>query len=257
MVRLFEAEARRQARLIQAYAVEEIGQFLLFTVGFLVLSGLFEIIARGELASTVVLASAVGFLAWRTADGYMLRTVSTLADDAAWGTLEQLILSPISILGSMVIRGAIVLVFYTLEACLIGLVVFPLLGAWPTLSWAALIVFLIMQTGIWGVALVLAGLHMVYKQIASVTVAVSTALLFLTGALAPLDNVPLLASVARVLPLTVGIEMLRDLMVYRTTVPVNDVFWLVGTTAFYVAVGWSVLTWALRAAQRAGSLAHY
>ena len=257
MLRLVEAEARRQAGLMRVYAVEEIGQFVLFTVGFLVLTGLFQVIARGELAGSVVLASAIGFLAWRTADGFMLRTVSTMADDAAWGTLEQLILSPISILEAMAVRGGVVLLLYTVEACLIGLVVFPLLGVWPTLSWSALIVFLVMQIGIWGVALTLAGLHIVFKQIASVTVAVSTALLFLSGALAPLDSVPWLASLTRILPLTVGIEMLRDLMVYHTAIPVSDVFWLIGTSALYVLLGWLVLNWALRTAQRAGSLAHY
>jgi hypothetical protein len=107
----------------------------------------------------------------------------------------------------------------------------------------------------------IAGLHLAYKNVAALTLAVSTALLFLTGALAPLEGAPVLTAVSRALPLTLGIELSRQMAAGEATWTQlwrqPDFYWLLVNTAIYGLLGWLVMGWGQRQARRDGSLAHY
>ncbi|MBK8935309.1 MAG: ABC transporter permease [Chloroflexi bacterium] len=104
-----------------------------------------------------------------------------------------------------------------------------------------LLVFGITQIGALGVAYIISGLHLVYKKTASITLALSTALLFLTGAITPLNNAPVLYVLTRFLPLTVGIELLRKIvftdMSVVTLFAQTEFYWLILNSVTYGAVG--------------------
>jgi ABC-2 type transport system permease protein len=269
MLRIVVAEMRRELLRARAYWLEVLADQVLFTLGFLLLSGLFYLVAEGEYGDPARLASLVGFVIWRVADGCILRTADSLSDDAQAGTLEQIWLSGVSPQLVLLARSVAILLYHGARGLLLAAVIMLLLQITPAFPSGAaagtiaagFLVFLLTQAGAFGAAFMIAGLHLAYKNVAALTLAVSTALLFLTGALAPLEGAPVLTAVSRALPLTLGIELSRQLAAGEATWTQlwrqPDFYWLLVNTAIYGLLGWLVMGWGQRQARRDGSLAHY
>ncbi|MCP5096799.1 MAG: ABC transporter permease [Chloroflexi bacterium] len=261
LLRVAVAETRREFLRARTYWLEVVADQVLFTLGFLFLSGLFQLVAAGNYRADAQLASLVGFFIWRVADGCILRTADSISDDAQSGTLEQVWLSGISPHLILLARSLAILLYHTLRGLLLAVVLILILRLSPVFSPGVLLIFVLTQAGAFGVAFIIAGLHLIYKNVSSLTVAISTALLFLTGALAPLDNVSQLDILSRLLPLTIGIKLTRQLIVEGVSLATlwqqPDFYWLIVNTTFYAVVGWLVMGWGQRLAQRDGSLAHY
>lgn len=269
VIRIVIAEVRRELLRARAYWLEVVADQVLFTFGFLLLSGLFYLVAEGEYSSLARLASLVGFVIWRVADGCILRTVDGLSDDAQAGTLEQIWLSGVSPQMVLIARSAAILLYHTMRGVLLAVVIMLLLQITPTFPpgtavgaiTAGLLIFLLTQVGAFGLAYVIAGLHLAYKNVAALTLAVSTALLFLSGALAPVEGAPVLIALSRVLPLTLGIALFRQLatgeILWSQLGQQPDFYWLLVNTAVYGLLGWQVMMWGQGLARRDGSLAHY
>jgi len=85
-------------------------------------------------------------------------------------------------------------------------------------------------------------------------------LVFFTGALAPMTQ-PVLAAVARALPLGWGIACLRAIVVEAATAASlwhsGDLPGLLLNTAFYMALGAALFAWGERRARTLGVLGHY
>jgi ABC-2 type transport system permease protein len=269
MLNIVVAEVRRELLRARAYWLEVIADQVLFTLGFLLLSGLFYLVAEGEYGDRARLASLVGFVIWRVADGCILRTVDSLSDDAQAGTLEQIWLSGVSPQLVLLARSAAILLYHSMRGLLLAVVIMLLLqiapafpsGAAAGTIAAGFLVFLLTQVGAFGAAFMIAGLHLAYKNVAALTLAVSTALLFLTGAMAPLEGAPIFMALSRALPLTLGIELSRQLtageVAWSRLAQQPDFYWLLVNTAIYALLGWLVMGWGQRLARRDGSLAHY
>ncbi|MGH2544603.1 MAG: hypothetical protein ACRDIB_17560 [Ardenticatenaceae bacterium] len=255
------AEARREIGHVRAYLVEFLADQALFLLGFLLLSGLFQIVAEGGYTSEAQLASLVGFLTWRVADGCLLRTVNSLAEDAQWGTLEQVWMGGLSPQSILIARGAVILVAYVIRVLIIAAILIALLRLSPHYPLGTTLIFLLTQIGVFGAAYVVTALHLVYKSVAAITLALSTALLFVTGALAPLSEGGLMYSVSRLLPLGAGISLLQKMIAGGASLAEvaaePDFYWLLVTAVAYSLAAWMVLGWAQRVARRDGSLAHY
>lgn len=256
-----QAELRRHLRLARSYPVDFVTEQLLYILGFFLLSGLLGLIASGTYSKADQLSLLVGFLAWRVADGTMLLLSATVANDAEWGTLEQLWLCPLQVHEVFLGRAVAALVYHSIRAFIIAVVAVLFLRLTPQLTPGTLLIFLLTQVSAVGLAFVIVALQLVYKQISAVTLAVSTALLFVTGALAPLPEATLLYGAARFLPLTAGIALLHDLLVIgdslRDAVLRPEFLWLVSVSVFYGVVGVLTLSWGQREARRQGTLAHY
>ena len=260
-LQVIRAEARREIRRVQAYPVEFLADQALFLLGFLLLSGLFQIVAEGEYSKEAQLASLVGFLTWRVADGCLLRTINGLADDAQWGTLEQVWLSGLLPQLIFIARSIVILISYVIRVLVIAIILIPLLGLSPHYPFGVGLIFLLTQIGVISVAYIIAGFFLVYKSVAAMTLALSTALLFVTGALAPLSEGTLLYTVSRFLPLAAGISLLQEMIIFGTSlqeIAANpNFYWLLATTLVYGISGWVVLGWGQRTARREGTLVHY
>lgn len=258
---MVRAELRRHLRLARSYPVDFVAEQLLYTLGFFLLSGLLGLIADGTYTKVDQLSLLVGFLTWRVADGTMLMLSSTVANDAEWGTLEQLWLCPLQVQEVFLGKAVAALVYHSIRALIIAVVAVLLLKLTPQLTPGTLLIFLLTQVSAVGLAFVIVALQLVYKQISAVTLAVSTALLFVTGALAPLPDGTLLSNVARFLPLTTGIALLRNLLVTGDSLGVIAVtpgfLMLLSVSVFYGVVGTLILSWGQREARRQGTLAHY
>src|SRR5690606_19261742 len=122
-------------------------------------------------------------------------------------------------------------------------------------------VYLVTMLSPFGVALILAGLQLVYKRVEALAFPLATILLFLTGALSPLDSTPSLFLLSRYLPIGIGVDLLRDLVVegmpFSTLVRQPAFLGLFVNSAVYLSVGWFVMAWANRKVLEHGSLAHY
>ena len=116
------------------------------------------------------------------------------------------------------------------------------------------------MTGACGLGFALAGLVLLYKRLGGLLNLVRQLLVFFTGALAPIQQ-PLFATLARVLPLTWGIECLRAVFIEKATFldlwQNGLILGLLINTAFYVALGVICFNWGERQARVQGVLAHY
>lgn len=96
MISLFNMiriEVRREWLLSKSYWIELVADQLFFILGFLVLTGLFEVATRGQYAGAAQMAALIGYLVWRVAGGCMDDVTHSVEEDAQWGTLEQVWLS--------------------------------------------------------------------------------------------------------------------------------------------------------------------
>jgi ABC-2 type transport system permease protein len=261
LLRLVGVELWREIRLARSYLVDFVADQVLYTLGFLLLSGIFQLVAQGDYRAAAQLDLLVGYFTWRVADGTLLRLSRVSTTDAQWGTLEQLWLTPLSPRLFLLGRMLAIFVYQTGRALLVAIVVILLLRLRPIVTPAGVLVFLLAQSAIFGVGFMLVGLQLLYKNISAITLALSTALLFLTGVLAPLDQSSLLSALARFLPLTTGISLLREYVVESaslSTIVMRPAFlWLVAVAAAYGVIGLAILDRMQRAARQQGALAHY
>lgn len=265
LLNLIRIEVRREWLLSKSYWLELVADQLFFILGFLILTGLFEVATGGEYAGTAQMAALIGYLVWRVAGGCMADVTRSVETDAQWGTLEQVWLSGAELGRVLLARGISFIFYYSLRvlvlATIIGLVLrLPLTFTAADLPGAMLLYSLTLISPL-GLAFLLSGLHLAFKNVSAITQPLATILLFLTGALTPLDGIPVLYALSRVLPLSIGIDLLRDLLVEGTSL--HDILAsgpfvaLLINSALYLGAGLLVLLWARQKVLSDGSLAHY
>jgi len=263
ILRLLRAETRREFKHAQSYYFDVIADQVLFTLMFLLISGVIHLLLQGTYTDDAILVALIGFVTWRVADGCILGLTENISEDANVGVLEQIYLSAPLPEITLLTRGVVVFFYHSARGFLLALVVLVILRISlpnsPIVS--LLLVFGITQIGALGVAYIISGLHLVYKKTASITLALSTALLFLTGAITPLNNAPVLYVLTRFLPLTIGIELLRKIvftdMSVVTLFAQTEFYLLILNSVTYGAVGFFCLRWGQNIARERGSLAHY
>jgi len=260
-VNLVYIEFRKHLFMAKSYLMQLIVDQLFFVIGFLMLTGVFELATNQAYDTEAQLTSLLGFLTWRVAAGCMVDLSGSIVEEAEWGTLEQVWLSKTSPFFILLARSVILVFYYTLRILIMAAVILPILQI--PLSWSSGAVFIYLGTLISpiGLALALAGLHLVYKNIESIIFPIATVFLFLTGALTPLQNTTTLYSISRFLPLSSGIDLLRIMIIENKTilsvVLMPDFLFFVVNTIFYLGLGTFVFYWAQKQALIDGSLSHY
>ena len=258
---LFWIELRKLVKIAQSYVVEVVADQLFFITGFLILTGIFELATAGSYEKSAQLSSLIGYLTWRVAGGVMMEIVDSLAEDAQWGTLEQVWLSGRDYGLLLLTRGAVAILYYTVRVLVMAVVILLLLRIPVSFVWGAGIIYLLTLSSMLGLALIIASLHLVYKNVEAIAYPLATMLLFLTGALSSVEGIPLLFEVSRVLPLSLGIDLLREMVVgERPFVEVVGTAGFAGlllNTAVYMGCGWLAFRWAKQRTLVDGSLAHY
>lgn len=258
---LFWLELRKTIQIAKSYLVEVVADQLFFILGFLILTGVFELATAGSYEKSAQAASLVGYLTWRVAGGAMMEIVKSLSEDAQWGTLEQVWLSGRDYGLILLTRGVVAIVYYTVRVLVMAFVILLLVRLSVSFKPGVGIVYLLTLSSVLGLALMIASLHLVYKNVGAIAFPLATMLLFLTGALSSVQGIPFLFEISRLLPLSLGIDLLRKMLVGGQ--PFVEI---VGTSAFaglllngaiYTGSGWLVFRWAKRQTLVDGSLAHY
>lgn len=258
---LLAAETKRQWRHLQAYWLDLLADQLLFTLIFLFFSGIVHLLTEGSYNQETLFLMLIGFLTWRVADGCLLDLTNSSAEDAKIGVLEQLHLTAFASETIILARSLIIFLYHACRAIILAATLLLILRIPLWFSFSLLLLFLIVQAGVLGIAYAIVGCHLAYKNVAAITIAISTVLLFLTGAITPVDNAPLLSSLTNLLPLTIGIRLLRVVAMQKLTlvdvVQQSDFYWLLLSTTIYSVTGWYLLQWGQQKARQQGSLAHY
>ncbi|MBX3060312.1 MAG: ABC transporter permease [Anaerolineae bacterium] len=258
---LIQAEFRKTYFTLRSYTVQLVADqvFLIFT--FLLVTGILELVTSGNYSKDEQLASLTGFLVWRVAAGIMAEVTTSVANDAQWGTLEQLHLGNNHLWTILTARGITQLFYYSLRVLLVAIIMILLLDLPFHFIPGSLVIYALTFISPFGLTLALVGLHLVYKNISTLIGALATILLFLTGCMSPLQGVPILFEVSRFLPLSIGVDLFRQMVVdgqsLLEVVSSVEFLGLLVNSLVYLMGGVLVLNWARKKAFTNGSLAHY
>ena len=235
--------------------VKLIGVILIF-VGFGV------VIPGGGFSTTTLAPTFLGYIIWFYARFVVSAAASDLVMETYTGTLEQIYMSPVSA-GFLLLARLFALLIST--TILVALPTAGILLLWHiTIPFrlAAMPVFIVTLVGLFGFSLALSGLSLVFKQIDDASILIQILLLFLTGTMLPIDRFPSwLELVARALPLTQGIAMLKGLVFDGQSLAAvwtdGSMFWLALNSLIYVCVGLLLYRWGEYTAKSYGLLGLY
>lgn len=207
-------------------------------------------------------AQLLGYLVWIYARIVLLTMGSEIMEEAQSGTLEQMYMSPLRsellILGQLCAR----LISTTLMVLIVVLPVALLMHIVVPLTWSSLPVLGLTLSGLFGFALILSGCALVFKQINALGDIAQNLLLFLAGTIVPITIFPAwLANLARLLPTTQGIVVLRDVALHGVSLTAawqnGELSLLVLLSLLYLGGGWLIFKGCEQFARRRGSLGQY
>lgn len=259
MTTVLWGEFRRTFHWARSYWVEYLSNFVLYSLGFLLLVAAFRS-ATGEFGQNGILRTLLGYITWYMCANVMASIAHVAEDESRTGTLEQLFLTGLSPLVVFLVRSFGRILMEITQGLPLALLLAILLGVLRPIPLLAILVFTLTLLGACGLGFALAGIAMVIKRADSLITTIWQMLVFFSGALAPMHP-PALALVARILPLGLGIENLR--MVYLEGASLSTLWQngllpgLLVNTLTYILIGLALFTWGERRARRNGTLAHY
>ncbi|GCE15657.1 ABC transporter permease [Tengunoibacter tsumagoiensis] len=233
----------------------------LVTVGFIFLGASF-FLGGGSFDAHQLAPVLIGYIVWFYARIVIMSTSADLVGEAQAGTLEQTYMSPVPASLLLLGRMLALLISTTIIVFLVTGLLMLLLGIRFPLRWEFLPVFLLTLSGLFGFTLILSGAGLIFKQIDSLADLIQNMLLFLTGSLLPVDRFPVwLAAIAKTLPITQGIIVLRQVVIQQYSLVAawqsGSLLWLVIHSSLYLIAGLIIFKWCEKIAKRQGTLGQY
>jgi len=233
----------------------------------LILFGLFFLaitfaLGRGAFHREQVAPLLLGFVGYIFFHMQTNRLFWGLLGEMQSGTLEQMYLSP---LPSWLLTVGLV-VASIVEAAMTAIVLYLLINlvvpVTILLRWVALLPLVLLVLGSVGYSLILGGLTLLFKRLEILKEVFQVVVLIFGGVFVSLDRMPgWMATIARFLPLTPGVEVLHKSLLEG--VPLvslasdGTLWWLVGSAAAYLLLGIAIFRWCERIAKRQGTLGQY
>lgn len=252
-------ETYKRLLIIWDYKFDVLAQLIMIGVIFI---GASYFMGGGQFDPGQLGALFVGYIVWFYARIVITHTSADLAGETQAGTLEQMYITPVPtellILGRMLAT----LISTTLMVVLTGLGLVLLLHIQLPLRWDGLPVLLLTMVGLFGFTLMLSGAALVFKQVELLADFTQNALLFLTGALLPVSRFPVwLADVAKTLPITQGIVVLRSVLLNGLSLSAvwanGSLILLLVHSTVYLCAGWLIFKWCEHIARKQGTLSQY
>lgn len=262
LARLYFAEVRRRFSLLQRYALgtlADIATFYLIFMGiFLSLRSIVGQVQPDELTQ-IATAQVVGFLAFYFASMVLSFVNNHLREEVEQGTLEQLFVSS---------RWFILVLFARLAASFtVDLVRFVPLCFLLTVSTGVHIhftlstglVFGLLLLGVYGFALVLGGMALLFKRTGQLPFLFQV--LFLGFGFSSLSQLPKgIEAFLSVLPFARGVTMLKEIATSNAASSIlasPAFFQLLGNAAGYMIVGVAFFLWTEKLSKQKGLLGRY
>lgn len=252
-------EIQKRMILLWAYKFNLFTQ--MFMVGFIFV-GISFFMAGGQPDPDLLASGLVGYLVWFFALAAISDMSWGIREETQTGTLEQMYMSPLPTGVLMLGRSIASLVISILMVGVSAIVLVLLLDISLPVTWSALPVFLLTMAGLYGFAFILGGAALVFKQVEALANLMQNALLFLNGALLPVDRLPgWMEAFAKTLPTTQGIIVLRQVILEGQTLAQvwrdGSLVGLVINSTVYFVVGWFFFRWCENRARQLGVLGQY
>jgi len=233
----------------------------LFTLGFIFI-GIVFFVGGGKLDPQKVASALIGYLTWMYAVSAISDLSYGLRGEISAGTLEQLEMSPAPI--GLLLSGRVIanIMISTLQVIIMGFIMFTLFNIRFPLRVEALPVLLITLVGVFGFGFIIAGAMLIFKQVESFGNLLNNALAFLNGSFLALSSMPTwLAAIARTLPSTQGIVVIREILLDKKSIATTwrdgSLVGLILHSAVYLIIGLLIFSICERVAKDRGSLGQY
>lgn len=195
----------------------------------------------------------VGFFVWTMAWGTFQSSAQTLTMEAAWGTLEQMYMSPLGLFSVISVRILVKVTYSIVTGGLMLVLMMLTTRHWIRIDPVTIVpLAFVTMTSATGLGYAFGGLALVYKRISNVFIIVQFLLVGAIGA------PPSMA--ANLLPLAWG----TDLLVLATEdgaslweLPVADLVGVSAVSAGYVLLGYVAFQYSIRVAKRRGVMGDY
>ncbi len=234
-------------------------ELILFALFFLAIT---FALGRGTFHREQVAPLLLGFVGYIFFHMQTNRLFWGLLGEMQSGTLEQMYLSPLPSWLLTIGLEAAAVVEAVLSALVLALLINLVVSVTIPLQWAALLPLIMLVLGSVGYSLILGGLTLLFKRLEVLKELFQTVVLIFGGVLVSLDRMPgWMATIARFLPLTPGVEVLRKLLLAQVSLGTlagdGTLLWLVGSAAVYLVLGIVIFRWCERIAKRQGTLGQY
>ncbi|MEF8851580.1 MAG: ABC transporter permease [Haloarculaceae archaeon] len=212
-------------------------------------------LVAGPSFSDTIEGLIVGYFLWTLSLGAYQGVMNDVQSEASWGTLERHFMTPFGF-GPVVFAKALAIVFRTFLTSAVVLAAMLLMtGTTLELNLVTVLpVATLTIVGALGLGLVMGGLSVLYKRISNVANLLQFGFIGLISA--PVFDIPLVGF----LPLARGSAMLQRAMrdgVRLWEFDPATLAVLVGTSAFYLGLGYAVFGLTTRRARRLGVLGDY
>lgn len=256
---------RREFLIWKSYGFNAISSLLMWAIIFPLLVAIMQNVAsRNEaiFGPDELLASLVGFLAWKMGATIITEIPSSIEFEARTGTLENVFLSSsVSISQQIIIRALTRSVFALAETLILAISMSLLFRLVIPVTPTFLLILLLILFGMWGIGFMAAGLTLIFKA-GVVTIMTLLANLALLISLIPVyTSGPLFAILKAIFPLTWGIDLLRQEAQNQAGIQyfVNngEIFWFLLQTAVFFIGGLLIFHLCFGRAKMQGELGTY
>jgi len=240
---LLKAEIVREVLLARRYLFEAIVSLIMVYITFMGIYFAVRKLAIGGDDISIASYQLVGFLLWI----FAMSTIGIFSDEinasALVGVLEQIFVSPNGLLRFIICKAVSRTLIQIIPLVTLLLILLFSTGIRLKLDLLAITTILSLTiAGFYGLGLFFGGLALLYKRIGPVTMMVRGALLFVTGAMIPIDKFPaFLQVVAKLFPMTQGLIMLRKVTVKGDSlwalIQNGDMSILIINSLIYLTVG--------------------
>lgn len=236
--------------------------FLQLVMMGIVFIGIGFIIGGGQVSTRQLTYTLIGYSMWLYSSIVISGMCRDLLGEAQAGTLEQIFMSPVPVFLILIGRSLATLITATINILLFAVVILWTLKVNISLQWQGLVIFIITMAGLFGFGFIIAGMTLIFKRVGELAGLTANALLFLNGSMLPVEQFPRwLALVAKTLPTTQGIILLRDTLLKMQ--PLYELWedggllLLCSQSIIYFGGGLLVFIWCARKAKLQGTLGYY
>jgi ABC-2 type transport system permease protein len=234
-------------------------ELILFALFFLAIT---FALGRGAFGREQVAPLLLGFVGYIFFHMQTNRLFWGLLGEMQSGTLEQMYLSPLSSWLLTIGLEAAAVVEAALSAIVLYLLIELLVPVAMPLRWAAALPLVTLVVGSVGYSLILGGLTLLFKRLEILKEVFQFVVMIFGGVFVSLDHMPgWMAAIARFLPLTPGVEVLRKILLEGVSLvelsSSGTLLWLLSSAAVYLVLGIGIFRWCERIAKRRGTLGQY
>lgn len=254
LLSIFKVIAHKKAILLRRYPVNTTSMLVPLTIFFLLVFYGGQAVAGPALTDSLD-GIIVGFFLFTLAATAFTELSWEIMQEAQWGTLERLYMSPYGFGTVMILKSIVgVLVSFLMGAGIL-LIMTLITGRWLTFDPLTVVPLVIVTLlAALGIGFAFSGMALVFKRIENAFPLVQFAMVGLVAA--PVGSTEWL----RILPISHGSYLLRQAMsegVRLWEFPLWELGLLVVTNLVYVAIGYACLHYAVIKARNDGLMGHY